>query len=69
LTSEVIFKEDLEAIFGKRPWDPIEEEKETPVQEAVVANEEVTVQDADFTATEDTPHHTAQEDNEPTANE
>jgi cell division protease FtsH len=25
LTSEVIFKEDLEAIFGKRPWDPIEE--------------------------------------------
>lgn len=26
LTSEVIFKEDLEAIFGKRQWDPIEEE-------------------------------------------
>ncbi|MCE2685279.1 MAG: ATP-dependent zinc metalloprotease FtsH [Cryomorphaceae bacterium] len=25
LTSEVIFKEDLEAIFGKRQWDPIEE--------------------------------------------
>ena len=25
LSSEVIFKEDLEAIFGKRPWDPIEE--------------------------------------------
>jgi cell division protease FtsH len=25
LTSEVIFKEDLEEIFGKRPWDPIEE--------------------------------------------
>lgn len=24
LTSEVIFKEDLEAIFGKRPWDPLE---------------------------------------------
>jgi cell division protease FtsH len=24
LTSEVIFKEDLELIFGKRPWDPAE---------------------------------------------
>lgn len=24
LTAEVIFKEDLEAIFGKRPWDPVE---------------------------------------------
>lgn len=23
---EVIFKEDLEMIFGKRPWDPVEEE-------------------------------------------
>jgi len=69
LTSEVIFKEDLEAIFGKRPWDPIEEEKETPVQDAVVATEEETVQDADFTATDDTPQHTVQEDNEPTASE
>ncbi|MEN9742766.1 MAG: hypothetical protein RLZZ65_571 [Bacteroidota bacterium] len=28
LTSEVIFKEDLEAIFGKRPWDPIIEMEE-----------------------------------------
>ena len=69
LTSEVIFKEDLEAIFGKRPWDPIEEEKEMPVQDAVVAIEEDTVQDADFTATDDTPHHTVQEDNEPTQGE
>jgi ATP-dependent metalloprotease FtsH len=35
LSSEVIFKEDLEAIFGKRPWDPIEEvvlEESTPQQ-------------------------------------
>ena len=69
LTSEVIFKEDLEAIFGKRPWDPIEEEKEMPVQDAVVATEEDTVQDADFTATDDTSHQTVQEDNEPTASE
>jgi len=32
---EVIFKEDLEAIFGKRPWDPVEDpevKKEEPVQ-------------------------------------
>ncbi|MCK6639866.1 MAG: ATP-dependent zinc metalloprotease FtsH [Bacteroidia bacterium] len=32
---EVIFKEDLEAIFGKRPWDPVEEpqvKKEEPAQ-------------------------------------
>ncbi len=32
---EVIFKEDLEAIFGKRPWDPVEEpevKKEETVQ-------------------------------------
>lgn len=69
LTSEVIFKEDLEAIFGKRPWDPIEEEKEMPVQDAIVATEEDTVQDADFTATDDTSHQTVQEDNEPTASE
>lgn len=69
LTSEVIFKEDLEAIFGKRPWDPIEEEKVMPVQDAIVANEEETVQDADFTESDNTPNQTVQEDNEPTASE
>lgn len=69
LTSEVIFKEDLEAIFGKRPWDPIEEEKEMPVQDAIVATEEETVQDADFTESDNTPNQTVQEDNEPTASE
>jgi cell division protease FtsH len=25
MEKEVIFKEDLEVIFGKRPWDPVEE--------------------------------------------
>ncbi|MFM6964910.1 MAG: ATP-dependent zinc metalloprotease FtsH [Sphingomonadales bacterium] len=69
LTSEVIFKEDLEAIFGKRPWDPIEEEKVMPVQDAIVATEEETVQDADFTESDNTPNQTVQEDNEPTASE
>jgi ATP-dependent metalloprotease FtsH len=33
LTSEVIFKEDLEAIFGKRQWDPITEEAIEEVKE------------------------------------
>ncbi|TNF47905.1 MAG: peptidase M41, partial [Bacteroidetes bacterium] len=33
LTSEVIFKEDLIEIFGKRPWDP-EEEHVIPFEES-----------------------------------
>jgi cell division protease FtsH len=36
LSSEVIFKEDLEAIFGKRQWDPIIEEAVEEVQEEAV---------------------------------
>lgn len=40
LTSEVIFKEDLEAIFGKRQWDPIEEEISKEVTLDEVATEE-----------------------------
>jgi cell division protease FtsH len=36
LTSEVIFKEDLEAIFGKRPWDPIIEMEEPKAELPVV---------------------------------
>ncbi len=36
LSSEVIFKEDLEAIFGKRPWDPIEE---TAIETEAAASE------------------------------
>ena len=42
LTSEVIFKEDLEAIFGKRQWDPIEEEISEEVTLDEVATDEVT---------------------------
>jgi cell division protease FtsH len=57
LTSEVIFKEDLEAIFGKRQWDPIEEPsteaqaatvEETP-SETVAPIDSLEVNDADFT--------------------
>lgn len=70
LTSEVIFKEDLEAIFGKRQWDRIEEEKATPIQEAVVAIDEESVQDSDFIAAEDAQQDTAQhEDNNEKASE
>lgn len=32
LSSEVIFKEDLVAIFGKRPWDKTEEEENTIIE-------------------------------------
>ncbi len=48
LTSEVIFKEDLEAIFGKRQWDPIEEE----TTEEVVTD---AISTADVTAIEEGP--------------
>ena len=48
LSSEVIFKEDLEAIFGKRQWDPIIEEAVEEVQEEAVEAEveQVTTEDA-----------------------
>ena len=48
LSSEVIFKEDLEAIFGKRQWDPIIEEAVEEVQEEAVEAEveEVATEDA-----------------------
>jgi cell division protease FtsH len=46
LSSEVIFKEDLEAIFGKRPWDPIEEVsiiEEASTSQEVSTNEATSV--------------------------
>ena len=41
LIDEVIFKENLEEIFGKRPWDPAEiiEEKETASKDSASENE------------------------------
>jgi cell division protease FtsH len=41
LTSEVIFKEDLEAIFGKRQWDPIEADITEDITPEEIATEEV----------------------------
>jgi cell division protease FtsH len=37
LTSEVIFKEDLEDVFGKRPWDPEPEQTQPEVTAEIVA--------------------------------
>lgn len=37
LTSEVIFKEDLEDVFGKRPWDPEPEQTQPEVTAESVA--------------------------------
>jgi cell division protease FtsH len=53
LTSEVIFKEDLEAVFGKRPWDP-EPEQTEPEVAAEAAGE----------LAETTPENPSEEQNE-----
>jgi cell division protease FtsH len=51
LATEVIFKEDLIAIFGKREWDKEEEEEET-IFETVVENEENSDEKSDENNTE-----------------
>ncbi len=68
LTSEVIFKEDLEAIFGKRQWDPIEEEISEEVTLDEIATEEVAALEEGQTSEESS---TVQEDTteEPTPSE
>ena len=57
LESEVIFKEDLVAIFGKRPWDKEEEIKEATVSEV---KETEIVEDKNVSTTPD-----SQKDEEP----
>ena len=72
LTAEVIFKEDLESIFGKRLWD-----KEEPIVEDIVATEVVTdtpeiaetTEEGDSEKTEITPDETNELDKEEDANE
>ncbi len=69
LSSEVIFKEDLEAIFGKRPWDPIEEvvlEESTPQQleESTAIDEPV---QEDTISEEASSEETETEESTPTA--
>ena len=66
LTSEVIFKEDLEAIFGKRQWDPIEEEISTDVTtdeiatEVIASLEEGQIRETSSPEQEETPEEPTQ---------
>lgn len=55
LSSEVIFKEDLEAIFGKRQWDPIIEEtpEELKVPNSEALAETVTESETNSEVTDD----------------
>ena len=48
LIDEVIFKENLEEIFGKRPWDPAEliEDKESSSKESASGNEQIVSSEA-----------------------
>ena len=58
LEKEVIFKEDLEAIFGKRPFakDIAEEElKEKQIHEAILAKTEESTPSIDPPASNDNP--------------
>lgn len=72
LTAEVIFKEDLESIFGKRLWD-----KEEPIVEDIVAAEIVTdtpeiaetTEEGDSEKTEIAPDETNELDKEDDDNE
>ena len=44
LTEEVIFKENLEEIFGKRPWDPKEEAVTTEAVSSIETPQERTTE-------------------------
>ena len=44
LTEEVIFKENLEEIFGKRPWDPKEEADTTEAISSIETPQEPTTE-------------------------
>jgi cell division protease FtsH len=56
LTAEVIFKEDLETIFGKRIWDKEEVLPEStivsdsPVEVESIADSEITISNDDLSA-------------------
>ena len=47
LEKEVIFKENVEEIFGKRPWDKEEEKKEEKVEEVAASTETGTAVNAE----------------------
>jgi cell division protease FtsH len=69
LIDEVIFKENLEEIFGKRPWDPAEliEEKETGSKDSASENEQLSsseVSPSEENQTEDPTDNTTPPKNE-----
>ncbi|MFM1809257.1 MAG: hypothetical protein RLZZ382_482 [Bacteroidota bacterium] len=69
LIDEVIFKENLEEIFGKRPWDPAEliEEKETGSKDSASENEQMSsseVSPSEENQTEDPTDNTTPPKNE-----
>ena len=55
LTDEVIFKENLEEIFGKRPWDPSEEMKSNTETAPIPSPSESTEEASASTTTEEEP--------------
>jgi cell division protease FtsH len=55
LTDEVIFKENLEEIFGKRPWDPSEEIKSYVKTAPIPSPSESTEEASASTTTEEEP--------------
>jgi len=58
LTEEVIFKEDLESIFGKRPWDPLIDLHNDSVRPVV----ETVENEAQENSVEETPEATQPEE-------
>ena len=69
LIDEVIFKENLEEIFGKRPWDPAEliEDKETGSKDSASENEQLSsseVSPSEENQTEDPTDNTTPPKNE-----
>ena len=55
LTDEVIFKENLEEIFGKRPWDPSEEMKSNTETAPIPSPSESSEEASASTTTEEEP--------------
>ncbi|MCO4818411.1 MAG: ATP-dependent zinc metalloprotease FtsH [Bacteroidetes bacterium] len=72
LEKEVIFKEDLESIFGKRPWEKEEqviEVKEVKTEEKEVEAEDNVEAEADNTSEESTQDNSSTEETETTTEE
>jgi len=64
IDKEVVFGDDLEMIFGKRPW--VKEEIEFPKEESKKDNETTSQQDNETISQQDN-ESTSQQDNESTS--